>query len=229
MILIHYMKNHPLSNREFQKKFDSIAEEYEKISNQYTVKRRIESLQIETGGPILEVGSATGIITQHVDNTVICTDISYQMCKQAKTKRSHVVCCDAEMLPFKSNTFDAVISSEMIYYLKNPEYFISYSSQILKNDGKLLISMANRDMVIIDRFRTWLRKIRIGGMYFDDGVREFMKIDDLKALLHKQNFKILSIEKKIILPFSALDRLNRILEKTPLNRFCIFIIIKAAK
>lgn len=223
------MKNSHPSNREFQKKFDSIAEEYEKVSNQYTIKRRIESLQIEVSGPILEVGSATGIITQHVDNTVICTDISYQMCKYAKTKQSHVVCCDAEMLPFKSNTFDVIISSEMIYYLKNPEYFIAYSSQILKNDGKLLISMANRDMAIIDRVRTWLRKIRIGGMYFDDGVREFMKIDDLKALLHKQNFKILSIEKKIILPFSALDRLNRILEKTPLNRFCIFIIIKAKK
>ena len=223
------MKNHPLSNREFQKKFDSIAEEYEKISNQYTIKRRIESLQIETSGLVLEVGSASGIITQHVDNTVICTDISYKMCKHAKRKRSDVVCCDAEMLPFKSNTFDAIISSEMIYYLKNPEYFTSYSSQILKNDGKLLISMANRDMVIIDRFRAWLRKIRIGGMYFDDGVREFMKIDDLKTLLNKQNFTIISIEKKVILPFSVFDRLNRILEKTPLNRFCIFIIIRATK
>ena len=223
------MKNLHPPNREFQKKFDSIADKYEKISNQYTVKRRIESLQIETNGPILEVGSATGIITQYIDNTVICTDISYQMCKHAKTKQSHVVCCDAEMLPFKSNTFDAIISSEMIYYLKNPEYFISYSSQMLKNNGNLLISMANADMAIIDRFRTWLRKIRIGGMYFDDGVREFMKIDDLTTLLRKHNFKILSIEKKIILPFTAFDRLNRILEKTPLNRFCIFIIIKAVK
>ncbi len=217
------------TNREFQKKFDSIAEEYEKISNQYTVKRRIESLQIETKGLILEVGSATGIITQHVDNTVICTDISYQMCKQAKTKRSHVICCDAETLPFKPNIFDAIISAEMIYYLKNPEYFIAYSSQILKNDGRLLISMANHDMAIIDRFRARLRKIRIGRMYFDDGVKEFMKIDDLITLLHKQNFKILSIEKKIILPFSAFDRLNKILEKTPLSKFCIFIIIRAAK
>lgn len=221
------MKNPP--NREFQKKFDSIAREYEKISNQYTVKRRIESLQIETKGLILEVGSATGIITHHVDNIVICTDISYQMCKQAKTKRSYVICCDAEMLPFKPNIFDAVISAEMIYYLKNPEYFIAYSSQILKNDGKFLISMANRDMAIIDRFRTWLRKIRIGRMYFDDGIREFMKIDDLTTLLYKQNFKIISIEKRIILPFALFDRLNRILEKTPLNRFCIFIIIRAAK
>ena len=223
------MKNPYSSNHEFQKKFDSIADKYEKISNKYTVKRRIESLQIETSGLILEVGSATGKITQHVENTVICTDVSYQMCKQAKTKQTHVVCCDAEMLPFKSNMFDAIISSEMIYYLKNPEYFISYSSQILKNNGSLLISMTNRDMAIISKIRKCLQKIRIGGMYFDDGVKEFMKVDDLKMLLFEQNFKIISIEKKIIFPFSILNRLNKILEKTPLCRLCIFIIIKAIK
>lgn len=72
------------SNSQFQKRFDEIAKNYENISNSYTVKRRIEALETETEGPILEVGSATGIITECADKIVICTDISYQMCKRGE-------------------------------------------------------------------------------------------------------------------------------------------------
>ena len=43
------------------------------------------------------------------------------MCRQTKIKRENVVCCDAEMLPFKLEQFDAIISAEMIYYLDKPQ------------------------------------------------------------------------------------------------------------
>lgn len=217
------------SNSQFQKRFDEIAKNYENISNSYTVKRRIEALETETEGPILEVGSATGIITECADKIVICTDISYQMCKRAKSKRMHVVCCDAEMLPFRHDSFDTIISSEMIYYLKNPESFVSYAHKILKSNGKLLISMTNHSMAVIDKIRSGLRKIGIGGMYFDDGLKEFMKLEDLLRILRKENFKITHIENKVIIPFSTFDRLNRMLENSPLSKFGIFIIIKSVK
>jgi len=215
------------SNLEFKKKFDSIAENYDNISNPYAVKRRAESLRLSTKGLILEVGSGTGIMTQSIGNSVICTDISFEMCKQTRTKCPSVVCCDAEMLPFKEKAFDGIISAEMIYYLRNPENFISYSYQILKNGGKLVISMANQDMLIIDKFRSWLRYLGMRRTYFDDGVREFMKLQRLEFLLRKNNFKINSVEKKVIFPFTSFDRINRVLENTCLNTFGIFIVIKA--
>ena len=56
-----------------------------------------------------------------------------------------------------------------------------------------------------------------------------MKLTDLKTLLEINGFEIQSIKKQIIFPIKALDRLNKILEKTPLSKFCIFIIIKALK
>lgn len=219
------MKNQ--SNLEFQKRFDSIAEDYEKISNQYTVERRIESLEKDSDGLVLEVGSGTGVITKFLTATIICTDISFKMCRQAKTKRPTVICCDAEMLPFRENLFDSIISAEMIYYLENPESFISYSRKILKKNGKLLISMANRDMAILDKIRTFLRRVGLRRAYFDDGLKEFMRIEYLRSLLNKYNFKIDSIEKKVIFPLRFLDKINRVLEKSLLNYFCIFIIIKA--
>ena len=226
-VILSYSQMKNPSNLEFQKRFDSIAEDYEEISNQYTIERRIESFKKDSNGLVLEVGSGTGVVTEFVTCTVICTDISFKMCKQAKTKRPLVVCCDAEMLPFRENLFDTIISAEMIYYLENPEIFISYSRKILKKNGKLLISMANHDMAIVDKIRSLLRSMGLRRTYFNDGLKEFMRIEHLRSLLNKYNFKINSIEKKVIFPSRFLDKINRVLEKSPLNYFCIFIIIKA--
>lgn len=217
------------TNLKFQKKFDSVADSYEKISNQYTLARRKEALETNRGELFLEVGAATGIITEHINDSVICTDISFQMCKQAKMKQQNVVCCDAEALPFRTEQFDVIISSEMIYYLKDPKKFLSHSYKILKSNGRLLISMANENMAVIDQLRSWLRKIGIKNMYFDDGLRKFLSLRELEAILKEQNFVIESVEKKVIFPFSNLDSLNRFLEKTRFSRFGLFIIIKALK
>ena len=217
------------SNKAFKKKFENIAENYNTILNPYAIERRRESLHIQNADLILEVGAATGIISESFIRKKICTDISFHMCKQAKINNDNVICCDAELLPFKKNTFDCIISAEMIYYLQNPEKFIAYSRDILRKNGQFFISMTNSEMAIIDKIRSKLRIIGLQKMYFDDGLKEFMKLTDLKTLLEINGFEIQSIKKQIIFPIKALDKLNKILEKTPLSRFCIFIIIKALK
>lgn len=215
------------TNLEFQKKFDTIAETYEDISNLYTLKRRSESLNVKPDSNVLEVGAGTGIVTKQLRGSIVCSDISFKMCKQAKSKRTSVICCDAEKIPFRDNTFDAIISAEMIYCLQNPENFIFDSRRILKKGGQILISMANQDMAIVTRIRAWLRKLGAKRMMFDDGVKYFMKLERLESLLKKYNFQITSIHKQVILPFSFFDKMNRKLERTPLNYFCIFVIVKA--
>jgi ubiquinone/menaquinone biosynthesis C-methylase UbiE len=217
------------SNKEFKTKFENIAENYNTILNHYAIERRKESLHVQNADLILEVGAATGIISESFIRKKICTDISFHMCKQAKINNDNVICCDAELLPFKKNTFDCIISAEMIYYLQNPEKFIMYSREILREKGQFFISMTNSEMAIIDKIRSKLRIMGLQKMYFDDGLKEFMKLNDLKTILENSGFEIQSIKKQIIFPIKALDRLNKILEKTPLNRFCIFIIIKALK
>ncbi len=217
------------SNKEFKKKFENIAENYNAILNPYAIKRRKESLHVQNADLILEVGAATGIISESFITKKICTDISFHMCKQAKINNDNVICCDAESLPFKKNTFNCIISAEMIYYLQNPEKFIMYSREILRKNGQFFISMTNSEMAIIDKIRSKLRIIGLQKMYFDDGLKNFMEMNTLKLLLEKQNFTIESIEKKVILPYTFFDKINRFFEKTILNRFCIFIIIKAKK
>ena len=56
-----------------------------------------------------------------------------------------------------------------------------------------------------------------------------MKINVLENLLIKQKFRIVSIEKKVLLPMAFFDKFNKFLEKTFFNNFCIFIFVKAEK
>jgi len=215
------------SNLEFKKKFDSIANMYEKISNSYTITRRAESFKTNSAELILETGSGTGIISGLIDKSIICTDISYEMCKQAvRNNRENVICCDAEKLPIRSNILDGVLSTEMIYYLDNPQDFLSDSHNALKKNSKLMITVFNQDMKLADRIRSFFR-IFDKNQYFDDGQRDFISIDHLKQILVQNNFKITSIRKKVIFPFGSLHKLNLYLEKGGFNYFCYFIIIEA--
>jgi len=216
-----------LSNLEFKKKFDSVADVYEQISNSYTLGRRSESFKINPSDLVLETGSGTGIISESIDKSIICTDISYNMCVQAiKKKRKNVICCDAEKLPIIDDILDGILSTEMIYYLDDPESFIKHSHRTLKNNSRLMITMFNQEMKLVERIQSFLR-IFDKNQFFDDGLTEFIGLKSFTELLKKNNFEITYIEKKVFFPFKILHRLNSFMEKTTLNRFCCFIIIEA--
>ena len=52
---------------------------------------------------------------------------------------------DAQNLPFEDKSFDVVILYEAIYYLPEPEKFVSEAHRVLRDDGMLLICTANKD------------------------------------------------------------------------------------
>tara|TARA_B100001146_G_C16167453_1_gene428496 strand:+ start:350 stop:1012 length:663 start_codon:yes stop_codon:yes gene_type:complete len=214
-----------LSNVDYKQRFSSIAKIYEKISNQYTVNRRAELFKISSSELILEVGSGTGMISDLIDRQIICSDISYEMCKESAKKHMNVICCDAEKLPIRENILDGIISAEVVYYLNNPNAFIEDSTRILKKDGKLMITIFNQKMQFIDSIRSFLR-IFNKKMYFDDG-HELMKYAILKELLEKNNFRITYLKKNVIFPFKSLHKINLLFEKTGFSYFCFFIIVEA--
>jgi len=214
-----------LSNADYKQRFSSIAKIYERISNQYTVNRRAELFKIDKSELILEVGSGTGMISDLTGRQIICSDISYEMCKESAKKHMNVICCDAEKLPIRENILDGIISTEVIYYLNNPNSFIKDSVRILKKDGKLMITIFNEKMQFIDSIRSFLR-IFNKKMYFNDG-HELMKYSVLKELLEKNNFRITYLKRNVIFPFKSLHKINILFERTGLSYFCFFIIIEA--
>jgi ubiquinone/menaquinone biosynthesis C-methylase UbiE len=53
---------------------------------------------------------------------------------------------DAMEMPYKNNSKDVIILFEAIYYLRDVEKFIRECTRILRPDGKVLISTANKDL-----------------------------------------------------------------------------------
>ena len=214
-----------LSNADYKQRFSSIAKIYEKISNPYTVNRRAELFKIRTSELVLEVGSGTGMVSDLIDEQIICSDISYEMCKESAKKHVNVICCDAEKLPIRENVLDGIISTEVIYYLNNPDIFLEDPTRILKKGGKFMITIFNHNMQFVDSIRSFLR-IFNKKMYFDDG-HELMKYIDLKELLEKNHFRITYLKRNVIFPFKSLHKINLLFEKTSFSHFCFFIIVEA--
>lgn len=50
------------------------------------------------------------------------------------------VCADALRLPFRSETFDTVISNQTIEHVRHPELFVSEASRVLKTGGVMIIT-----------------------------------------------------------------------------------------
>lgn len=220
------------TNTEFREIFDSAAKNFDTISSAYAVSRRCEFFLAKAKGDCLEVGAGTGEISKALGahgHRVVATDISPKMVEEIKKKGIETVVSDAEYLPFPDASFDTIVGAEMIYYLDHPENFIKESYRILKPGGEFLLSSANSRARFYDYLRTFLRLLGFGGMYFDDPNREFMTEKKLRALLKGGGFQIKEMKTIMPLPAGFFDILNRLLEKTPLRYFGIFILMQAKK
>lgn len=92
-------------------------------------------------GLILDIGCGNGEKIDYlmeIDTTenVIGIDIQKDIlkCKQYR------VCGDAQYLPFKSNTFDSIICSEVLEHMPCPEICIKEIRRILKKSGSVFFS-----------------------------------------------------------------------------------------
>jgi ubiquinone/menaquinone biosynthesis C-methylase UbiE len=220
------------SNRRIAQLFDQAAENYDDRSNLYAVGRRAQLLASFVSGRCLELGGGTGAVTGelHGRAQAIHSDISPQMCRVAMTKLDcPSVCFDAESIPLADETIDTGVSAEMIYYLERPQCFLAEAHRVLRPRGRLVLSTTNPAVTFLERGRTFLRRLGFSRMFFDDGSPPFMALDRLIAMLEQTGFAIEKVRYIVALPFACLDRLNRLLERTFLRRFGLFIVIVAKK
>ncbi|KAI4221784.1 MAG: hypothetical protein L6R36_006641 [Xanthoria steineri] len=117
-------------------------------------------LDIASAKDILEVGSGTGELWQHVDTsslaakTITLTDFSAAMCDKLRELHAHpptsvttVKQCDAASLPFGDSAFDLVIANHMLYHLDSPEAALMEFARVLRPGGRLAVSLNGRDHI----------------------------------------------------------------------------------
>ena len=81
-------------------------------------------------GNTLEVGGGTGNLKnfiQHVTSTDILSTPWLD------------ITCDAQMLPFKSNSFDNIVAVDVLHHIENPSYFFEEAERVLTKNGKFVL------------------------------------------------------------------------------------------
>lgn len=221
-----------LTNQYIAGLFDAAAADYDQSSNPYTVRRRVEALSAMARGDCLEIGGGTGVVSGALSaaTSVIHSDIAPQMCRVARRKWNiPSLCFDAESMPFDDASFDTVISSEMIYYLQRPQRCLAESFRVIRPGGNMLICTTNPLAALWEKGRTLLRRIGLPGMFFDDGAPKFIPMSRLNDMLMSVGFTTCAARYIIPLPFGFCDFLNRGLERTPLSRLGLFVVVTASK
>ncbi len=104
----------------------------------FILKKRIYkylfSILQEGDKKVLDLGCGdTSYYHKIIKGKLVCFDI-------IKSNKTDVV-GDADFLPFKSDSFDKVISINSFYYFKNPFKLVNDISRTLKKNGRLIILM----------------------------------------------------------------------------------------
>lgn len=103
---------------------------------------------------ILDVGCGKAWVAKHftAKKVAVCSmDISPLNTAKALQKfpsEYHwAVVADAYQLPFKENTFDSIITSEVIEHVPDPQTFIASLLKVLKPDGTLIVTTPYKENI----------------------------------------------------------------------------------
>lgn len=113
-------------------------------------KKAVAELPPLSEGKLLEVGFGTGMLISSLSKKfrgrmrITGVDISPEMLKKAGAKLRglpsvELMIADAEKLPFKSGTFDFVVSTLAVHHFPNALKAIKEMCRVLKKGGRLVV------------------------------------------------------------------------------------------
>ncbi|MCP4108119.1 MAG: methyltransferase domain-containing protein [Desulfobacteraceae bacterium] len=100
---------------------------------------------------VMELGPATGYLTEYMQKQlnckVDCVEISPEMAKTAEKFCRHMLVADLDKTDleekFNKNTYDCIILADVLEHLRENEKTLRACRNLLKNDGKLILSIPN--------------------------------------------------------------------------------------
>lgn len=115
---------------------------------------------------VLELACGTGLISTQISGSVRmleATDFSEEMIRQAKKKphssRLHFSVQDAANLPYAPETFDAVIISNALHIMPEPEKVLSEIARVLRPGGILIAPTFTMSDTVFGRLRMRLMEL----------------------------------------------------------------------
>lgn len=177
------------------------SEKYEepKFLNEPRIKQLLELCKTTSGKKILDIGCNDGrmgqILKEKYGKDIYGIDLSKDPLKVAMTRGIKCLRSDIELgLPYKDNSFDAVIAGDIIEHIYDTEHFIKEIKRVLIGGGELIMSTPNiaslgaRLELLIGR-QPLMLETKLEG--FSGHIRWFT-YQALKELLEDYDFRILS-------------------------------------
>lgn len=102
----------------------------------------VEQLSHRKNQRILDVGCGDGVLLSLIGRgRLYGADLDQDSLDYAASRiKAKFIKAPAEKLPFRSGWFDAVIATEVIEHLKQPEKLLEEASRVLKTGGRLILT-----------------------------------------------------------------------------------------
>ena len=135
-----------------QEGWDERADNYRQFFtavSDHNVGPLLEAAEIGAGDRVLDVGCGPGDLAAAAASrgaSVVGADLSQVMVAMARSRHPELEFqqADAERLPFPEGTFDAVVANLLIPHLPRPEVGLAELVRVLKQGGRLAVSMWDR-------------------------------------------------------------------------------------
>jgi malonyl-CoA O-methyltransferase len=154
---------------------------------------------------ILDVGTGTGALLEKVhalypDARLTGVDLALNMCLLTRQKLGSIcqaVNGNAECLPFKTGTFDLVVSASALQWVDNLSAAIHEMDRVVRPGG--IISLAFFCHGTLGELQNCFRDAAGRGSLRTSRLHDFWTIDDMKAILNEMDFErfVVTVETEV--------------------------------
>ena len=184
---------------EIRRRFDSLAGSYDRRWPRYiasTTRETLTRIDLTGARAVLDVGCGTGVLLESIGRELpaarlVGVDLSPGMlavARRALGSRASLAVGDSARLPFRSRSFDLVLSLSSLHHWRDPEDALIEAHRVLRPSGRMAITDWCGDF-LIDRLRGWVRR------WLEPGHLRVYRSLDLEAMLARAGFRDIRVER----------------------------------
>lgn len=162
------MPNPPATDHPVAAEYRSLAGRYDRRWARYvqaSVRETLARADIADGERVLDVGCGTGVLLGEIGHQapearLTGVDLVGEMLAVAQERLPadvELTSAPAEALPFDDASFDVVISSSVLHYIRQPERALAEIGRVLTPGGRLVLTDWCRDYLAMRALDWYLR------------------------------------------------------------------------